>query len=80
MLRSFSGASVRRVIDRSHACVPEHAHDWPVLSLFVIGSYLNQTEIEIEFDPTWLGRRLIAPVPVMLCVGGRAGMEARRLV
>ena len=45
VLRNFSGASVRRVIDRSHACVPEHAHDWPVLSLFVLGSYRNVTEI-----------------------------------
>jgi AraC family transcriptional regulator len=29
--------------------VPEHAHDWPVLSLFVIGSYLNETEIGENF-------------------------------
>jgi len=25
--------------------VPEHAHDWPLLSLFVIGAYSNQTEL-----------------------------------
>ena len=49
MVRSFSGASVRRVIDRSHVQVPEHDHDWPVLSLFVIGSYLNETEIGQRF-------------------------------
>jgi hypothetical protein len=49
MLRSFSGASVKRVIDRSQAQVPEHAHDWPVLSLFVIGSYLNETELGERF-------------------------------
>ena len=110
MLRSFSGACVRRVIDRSRACVPEHAHDWPVLSLFVIGSYLNETEvgekfisgpsavfyragarhrnttaavgfeqIEIEFDPSWLGRRLLPRPPVNLWVGGRVGREARYL-
>ena len=110
MLRSFSGASVRRVTDRSHACVPEHAHDWPVLSLFVIGSYLNETEIgqkfiagpsavfyragaahrntiaavgfeqvEIEFDPVWLGRSLLPAVPVALWIGGRVGREARVL-
>jgi AraC-like DNA-binding protein len=110
VLRSFSGASFRRVIDRSHACVPEHAHDWPVLSLFVIGSYLNETEvgenfisgpsavfyragarhrnttaavgfeqIEIEFDPSWLGRRVFPPAPVMLWIGGRVGGEARNL-
>jgi AraC family transcriptional regulator len=39
----FSGATVRRVIDRSHALVPEHSHDWPVLSLFVMGAYVNRT-------------------------------------
>jgi AraC-like DNA-binding protein len=110
VLRSFSGASVRRVIDRSHACVPEHAHDWPVLSLFVIGSYWNETEIgqkfiagpsavfyragaahrntiaamgfeqiEIEFDPAWLGRSLLPSVPVAVWIGGRLGRQARSL-
>jgi AraC-like DNA-binding protein len=110
VLRSFSGACVRRVIDRSHACVPEHAHEWPVLSLFVLGSYLNETEagekfisgpsailyragashrnttaafgfeqIEIEFDPSWLGRRLLPGVPVTRWIGGRVGAEVRSL-
>jgi AraC family transcriptional regulator len=110
VLRSFSGAFIRRVIDRSHARVPEHAHDWPVVSLFVLGSYVNETEIgerfiagpsavfyragaghrnataavgfeqiEIEFDPSWLGRRLLPPLPVMVWVGGRVGREARHL-
>jgi AraC family transcriptional regulator len=90
--------------------VPEHAHDWPVLSLFVSGSYLNETEvgekfisgpsavfyragaghrnttaavgfeqIEIEFDPSWLGCRLLPRLPVMLWVGGRVGKEERYL-
>jgi AraC family transcriptional regulator len=110
MLRSFSGACIRRVIDRSYACVPEHSHDWPVLSLFVIGSYSNETEvgksfmsgpsavfyragathrnttagvgfeqIEIEFDPSWLGPGLLPPLPVVRWIGGRAGREARSL-
>ena len=110
MLQSFSGACVRRVIDRSHVCVPEHSHDWPVLSLFVIGSYLNETEagkrficgpsavfyragtphrnttagvgfeqIEIEFDPSWLGRGSLPHQPVVQWVGGVAGREARCL-
>jgi AraC family transcriptional regulator len=110
VLRSFSGACVRRVIDRSHACVPEHAHDWPVLSLFVIGAYLNETEvgkrfisgpsavfyragahhrnttaaagfeqIEIEFDPSWIGAQLLPSLPVMLWVGGSVGRDARYL-
>jgi AraC family transcriptional regulator len=90
-----TGVVVRRVIDRSHTGVPEHAHDWPVVSIFVIGSYLNETEIgqnviagpsfvfyrsgaahrntigaegfeqiEIEFDPEWLGRSFVPDVPV----------------
>ena len=45
LLKSFSGASIRRVIDRANARVPEHAHDWPVLSLFVLGAYTNHTEL-----------------------------------
>jgi AraC family transcriptional regulator len=110
VLRSFSGACIRRVIDRSHARVPEHAHDWPVLSLFVLGSYVNETEIgerfiagpsavfyrsgaghrnttaavgfeqiEIEFDPCWLGHRVHPSLPVMLWVGGCVGRQARDL-
>jgi AraC family transcriptional regulator len=49
MLHRFSGAFVRRTIDRSRARVPEHAHDWPLLSLFVLGAYSNQTDIGEEF-------------------------------
>jgi AraC-like DNA-binding protein len=110
-LRQFGGASLRRVVDRSSACVAEHAHDWPVLSLFVLGAYRNQTElgevlvagpsallysaraahrntiaqagfeqIEIEFDPAWLGRANLPELPVSRWIGGRAGAEARRLV
>lgn len=44
MLRQLSGAFVRRVIDRSGKDVPEHAHDWPLLSLFVMGGYLTRAE------------------------------------
>ena len=44
MLQEFSGATVRRTLDRSRGEVPEHAHDWPLLSLFVMGSYTNHTE------------------------------------
>jgi len=110
-MRIFSGACVRRVIDRSQVQVPEHAHDWPVLSLYVIGSYLNETEIgerfisgpsalfyragaahrntiaavgfeqiEIEFDPAWLGLRFLPTAPVMRWIGGRTVAEVRYLV
>ena len=40
----FGGAEVRRVVDRSGARIPEHAHDRPLLSLFVLGAYRNTTE------------------------------------
>ena len=49
MLNRFSGASIRRTIDRSRVEVPEHAHDWPLLSLFVMGSYSNCTELGERF-------------------------------
>jgi AraC family transcriptional regulator len=110
MVRNFGGAYVRRVIDRSNASVPEHAHDWPVLSIFVLGSYSNETalgrtpiagpsailyqagaahrnlvgprgfeQIEIEFDPDWLGRALIPLVPVSQWLGGSPGADSRTL-
>jgi AraC-like DNA-binding protein len=110
-MHSFSGATIRRVIDRSRVQVPEHVHDWPVLSLFVMGSYLNQTEIgesfiagpsavfyraraahrntsgavgfeqiEIEFDPTWVGRHWMPGVPALRWIGGRTGAEVRHFV
>ena len=109
-LRSFSGARISRVIDRGHGVVPEHAHDWPVLSLFVIGGYENITElgaafiagpsallyragaahrngaapsgfeqIEIEFDPAWLGLASLPAAPVSRWLGGWAGVASRAL-
>lgn len=110
LLKSFNGASISRVIDRANAHVPEHAHDWPVVSLFVIGAYTNHTDlgelsisspsaifyragaahrnevssagfeqIEIEFDPQWLGCGSMAAAPVQRWVGGRMGALARSL-
>lgn len=110
VLHSFSGVRVRRVVDRSHADIPEHAHDWPVLSLFVLGSYNNETElgelgitgpsvllygagaahrnrigplgfeqIEIEFDPDWLGRPLMPTRPVARWLDGWTGHRVRGL-
>jgi AraC-like DNA-binding protein len=45
-IAEFSGASARRVVDRSGAHVAAHAHDWPLLSLFVLGGYRNRTEVD----------------------------------
>jgi AraC family transcriptional regulator len=44
ILHRFTGAIVRRTIDPSRATVAEHAHDWPMLSLYVMGGYRNITE------------------------------------
>ena len=110
-MRTFSGASLRRVIDRSCVEITEHAHDWPLLSLFVMGSYINETEIgresiaapsavfyragaahrntigtlgfeqiEVEFDPAWLGIELPSAAPVLRWIGGPAAAQARCLV
>jgi len=110
MIRDLGGACIRRVIDRSNARVPEHAHDWPVLSIFVLGRYSNVTElgetlisgpsailyragaahcnvvgptgfeqIEIEFDPDWIGPALIPLAPVSRWLGGPVGAESRSL-
>jgi AraC-like DNA-binding protein len=68
ILHESSGVIVRRVVDRSDARVPEHAHDWPVLSIFVLGGYLNQTE---------LGQRLIdGPSAVLYRAGSAHGNTA----
>lgn len=105
------GVSVRTVIDRSQTVVPSHAHDWPVLSLFVLGSYRNETEagtatisgpsailyragahhsnqigkrgfeqIEIEFDPAWVGRHFLPDAAVTQWINGRGAPALRHLV
>lgn len=38
-LRAFSGAHAVRVINAGNTVVCEHSHDWPVLSLYVLGDY-----------------------------------------
>lgn len=110
ILSTFSGAVVRRTVDQSHAVVPEHAHDWHVLSVFISGSYHNRTElgeaalarpsgilyrpgaahanqigqfgfeqIEIEFDPGWLGNFTLPDLPVSRWTGGRMATLSRNL-
>jgi hypothetical protein len=39
VLLDFRGVRVRRVLDPSRAVVAEHAHDWPMISLYVMGGY-----------------------------------------
>lgn len=49
ILQNYSGACIRRVIDRGNVVVGEHAHDSPLLSIFVIGAYANTTELGQTF-------------------------------
>jgi AraC family transcriptional regulator len=111
IVHRFAGAVVRRTIDPSRARVAEHAHDWPTLSLYVMGDYRNVTEygehavagpsfvfyakgaihrneigvsgfeqLEVEFDPDWLGQSGLPREPVLLRIGGGSGARARQLV
>lgn len=108
MLSDFTGVRVRRVLDPSRAVVAEHAHDWPMISLYVMGGYRNITDggereiaspsmvfyrpgaahcnvagdtgfeqIEIEFDPSWLGPSALPPEEVLVREGGSCGTLAR---
>lgn len=110
MLRTFDGAITRRVVDRSHTAVPEHAHAWPMLSIFILGSYENETELdrrfiaepsvifyragaahrnaiaghgfeqlEIEFDPAWIGASWLPETPVKRWSGGTTPALCRQL-
>ncbi len=110
VLLDFVGVRVRRVLDPSGAVVAEHAHDWPMISLYVMGGYRNVTDcgereiagpsmvfyrpgaahrnvvaetgfeqIEIEFDPSWLGPSALPPEEVFTRVGGICGALARSL-
>jgi len=40
-IRLLSGCRVTRIIDRKDTRVHEHSHDWPVLSLYLVGGYTN---------------------------------------
>jgi AraC family transcriptional regulator len=110
-LRSVSGARVMRVTDGARLEVPQHAHAWPLISTYVIGSYRNGCalgemfiespsvvfyqageshvnqigaegleQIDIEFDPEWLGYDELNKLgPVHRWIGGRHASAARRL-
>lgn len=110
-LSTHPGAKAIRLIELPGVHIAEHAHDWPVLSIYVMGSCrrrfdqglavirglsavlhppgafhssdvgpLGFEQIDIEFDPTWLGAR-----GRDLCQrmgywhGGRLGDATRRL-
>lgn len=110
VLHKFGGACVSRIIDPSRAVVAEHAHAWPMISLYVMGEYRNVTEhgerniagpsmvfyrpgvahrnvvgetgfeqIEVEFDPAWLGVCALPSEELVLRVGGACGALARAI-
>src|SRR6185312_4666289 len=37
-LRTFSGARIVRIVDAANSQTDQHAHDWPILSLHVVGT------------------------------------------
>jgi AraC family transcriptional regulator len=62
------GSSKITRMTANDAHVPEYAHDRPVLSIFVLGGYLNQTE---------LGQRLIdGPSATLYRAGSAHGNTA----
>lgn len=54
-LHKLTGAHALRVVDSSRRQVREHAHDWPVLSLYVSGSLLNRTDLgTVDIASPWV--------------------------
>ena len=110
-LRKLGGARASRITDGGHARTAEHAHPWPVLSIYVSGGFTNFSgrgearvaspsamlyaageahanlmdghgfeQIEIEFDPAWLGGGAAHRTsPVQIWTGGAVAPEARAL-
>jgi AraC family transcriptional regulator len=108
----FSGARASRIGDAGSAVVGAHSHDWPILSIYVLGEHEKRHErgsdvvsgpaatlhlagaphanvvgasgfeqIDIEFDPAWLGLRLPAGAsPVSCWQGGLVGAQSARLL
>jgi AraC family transcriptional regulator len=110
-VRRFGGAHAHRLVDAPGAALDEHAHDWPVLSIFVAGQVENRSElgtyiinspwvmlygaraphansigvsgfeeIQIEFDPMWLGMTGINELRrPRHWIGGEVAAAGRRL-
>lgn len=43
-MRRFSGARAVRISDRGRSLVAEHSHDWPILSLYIMGEQTKRHE------------------------------------
>lgn len=48
----FGGATLRRILHPPRQAIAAHAHDWPVLSVYRLGAYLEQGECgrSVQFD------------------------------
>jgi AraC family transcriptional regulator len=109
-IRRFSGARAVRIADRSRSRVEEHSHDWPILSLYIMGGQTKRHEdgehridgpsavlhasraphanivgengleqLDIEFDPAWLGGARKEAGKVRCWIGGPVAAAARAL-
>jgi AraC family transcriptional regulator len=47
--RTFSGARIVRILDAANSQTDEHAHDWPILSLHVVGTCRKVAEFGETF-------------------------------
>jgi AraC-like DNA-binding protein len=43
-VRSFGGARALRIVHPAHQVIPEHRHDWPLLTLPALGGYMEDCE------------------------------------
>jgi AraC family transcriptional regulator len=73
-LRTFSGARIVRIADAAHAQTDEHAHDWPILSLHVVGTCRKLSEIGETFiaGPSAVLHGMDAPHAAVV---GASGLE-----
>jgi AraC-like DNA-binding protein len=109
-VRSFSGARAVRISEWRPRSTGEHAHDWPILSIYVMGDYRKVSasgvsriaspsvvlhpagehhanevggrgleQIDIEFDPAWVGRTMSLSGGLTCWVGGPVSAAARNL-
>ncbi len=110
-VRAFSGATAVRVIAGGGTIVPEHSHDWPVLSLYLMGDYVKLSDrgewrisspsvvlhgpgeahgsrlggvgleqLDIQFDPAWLGIKASRLASLRCWVGGEIANARSRLL
>lgn len=109
-MRTFSGARIVRIVDAPNSRTGEHAHDWPILSIHVVGRCRKLAEagealiagpsavlhgiaaphanvvgaegleqLEIQFDPSWVGLGRRALRSMRWWTGGRVASASMSL-